>query len=79
MPHALSFMAPQFPLLPAPSLISAPKTKSTELSILIDTMKQFVTTLDSQSKLSAPNNSLLVSTWPTPPVPAFQLSSQEHI
>ena len=67
------------PLLLAPTLAPAPKTESTELSILIDTMKQFVAMLDNQSKPSAPTSSLLVSTPRTPPVPTFQLSPQEQI
>ena len=67
------------PLPLAPTLAPAPKTESTKLSILIDTMKQFVTTLDNQSKLSAPTTSLLVSTPPAPPVLTFQLSPQEQI
>ena len=67
------------PLLLAPTLAPAPKTESTKLSVLIDTMKQFVTTLDNQSKLSAPTTSLLVSMPPAPPVPTFQLSPQEQI
>ena len=41
-------------------------------------MKQFVATLDNQSKLSAPTTSLLVSTPPVP-VPTFQLSLQKWI
>ena len=67
------------PLPLAPTLAPAPKTESTELSILIDTMKQFVAMLDNQSKPSAPTTSLLVSTPPAPPVPTFQLSPQEQI
>ena len=67
------------PLLLAPTLAPAPKTEPTELSILIDTMKQFVATLDNQSKPSAPTNSLLVSTPHALPVPTFQLSPQEWI
>ena len=39
---AASMPAPDRPLPPTPTLASAPKTKPTELSILIDTMKQFV-------------------------------------
>ena len=61
------------PLPLAPTLAPAPKTESTELSILIDTMKQFVATLDNQSKPSALTTSLLVSTPPALPVPTFQL------
>ena len=56
------------------TLVPAPKTESTKLSILIDTMKQFVATLDNQSKPSTLMSSLLVSMPPTPPVPIFQLS-----
>ena len=67
------------PLPPTLILASTPKTESTELSIPIDTMKQFVATLDNQSKLSALTNSLLVSMPPAPRVPAFQLSLQECI
>ena len=55
-------LAHDCPLLLAPTLAPAPKTKTTKLSILIDTMQQFVTTLDNQSKPSAPTTSLLVST-----------------
>ena len=67
-------------LLPlAPTLAPTPKTESTELSVLIDTMKQFVAMLDNQSKPSAPTTSLLVSMPPAPPVPTFQLSLQERI
>ena len=67
-------------LLPlAPTLAPSPKTESTELSILIDIMKQFVATLDNQSKPSAPTSSLLVSMPHMPPVLTFQLSSQEQI
>ena len=67
-------------LLPlALTLAPTPKTESTELSILIDTMKQFVATLDNQSKPSAPTSSLLVTMPCTPPVPTFQLSLQERI
>ena len=67
------------PLLLTPTLAPAPKTESTELSVLIDTMKQFVAMLDNQSKLSTLTTSLLVSTPPAPPVPTFQLSLQERI
>ena len=67
-------------LLPlALTLAPIPKTESTELSILIDTMKQFVAMLDNQSKLSTPTSSLLVSTPHAPPVLTFQLSPQEWI
>ena len=67
------------PLPLTPTLAPTPKTESTELSILIDTMKQFVATLDNQSKLSTLTSSLLVSTPCTPPVLTFQLSPQEQI
>ena len=67
------------PLPLAPTLAPTPKTESTKLSILIDTMKQFVAMLDNQSKPSAPTSSLLVSMPRTPPVPTFQLSLQEQI
>ena len=67
------------PLPLAPTLAPAPKTESTELSILIDTMKQFVAMLDNQSKPSALTTSLLVSMPPAPPVPTLQLSPQERI
>ena len=63
----------------APTLAPAPKTEPTELSILIDTMKQLVATLDNQSKPSAPTTSLLVSTPPALPVPTFQLSPHKRI
>ena len=67
-------------LLPlALTLAPAPKTESTELSILIDTMKQFVATLDNQNKPSASTSSLLVSMPCAPPVPTFQLSPQKQI
>ena len=62
---ATSTLARDHPLPLAPTLAPAPKTEPTELSILIDTMKQFVATLDNQSKPSAPTTSLLVSTPPT--------------
>ena len=61
------------------TLAPTPKTESTELSILIDTMKQFVATLDNQSKLSALTSSLLVCMPPAQPVLTFQLSPQEWI
>ena len=61
------------------TLAPTPKTESTELSILIDTMKQFVTTLDNQSKPSTLTSSLLVSMPHAPPIPTFQLSLQEWI
>ena len=67
------------PLPLAPTLAPAPKTESTELSILIDTMKQFVATLDSQSKPSTLTSSLLVSTPHALPVLTFQLSPREQI
>ena len=76
---AASALTHDRPLPLAPTLAPAPKTESTELSILIDTMKQFVATLDNQSKPSALTSSLLVSMPPTPPVPTFQLSPQERI
>ena len=63
----------------APTLAPTPKTESTKLSILIDTMKQFVATLDNQSKPSAPTSSLLVSMPHALPVLTFQLSPQERI
>ena len=72
-------LARDHPLPLALTLIPAPKTKSTELSILIDAMKQFVATLDNQSQPSAPTTSLLVSTPPPLPVLTFQLSPQEWI
>ena len=65
--------------LSTPALAPAPKTESTKLSMLIDTMKQFVAMLNNQSKLSTPTNSLLVSMPPTLPVAMLQLSPQEHI
>ena len=67
------------PLPLAPTLAPTPKTESTELATLIDTMKQFVATLDNQSKPSAPTTSLLVGMPPAPPVPTFQLSPQKRI
>ena len=66
-------------LLLALTLAPTPKTKSTELSILIDTMKQFVATLDNQSKPSTPTSSLLVSTPRVLQLLTFQLSPQERI
>ena len=63
----------------APTLTSPPKTKTTKLSILIDTMKQFVTTLDNQTKPSALTNLLLVCMPSAPPVHTFQLSLQACI
>ena len=67
-------------LLPlALTLAPTTKTESTKLSILIDTMKQFVATLDNQSKQSTLTSSLLVSMSRAPPVPTFQLSPQEWI
>ena len=44
--------------LPTPTLAPAPKTKSTELSMFIDTMKQFIAILDTHSKPSALADSL---------------------
>ena len=76
---AASALACDRPLPLALTLAPTPKTESTELSTLIDTMKQFVATLDNQSKPSAPTTSLLVSTPPAPPVPTFQLSPQKRI
>ena len=67
------------PLPLAPTLAPAPKTKTTKLSILIDTMRQFVATLDNQSKPSALTSSLLVSMPCALPVLTFQLSPQERI
>ena len=57
----------------------APKTKSTELSTLINIMKQVIAMLDNQSEPSTPTNLLLVSMPPTRPVATFQLSLQECI
>ena len=76
---AASMLTRNHPLPLALTLAPTPKAESTKLSILIDTMKQFVATLDNQSKLSAPTSSLLVSTPLTLLVPTFQLSPQEQI
>ena len=72
-------MAPLLPCLPTPTVAPVMKAESTKLSMLIDTMKQFVAMLNTQSKPSAPTDSLLVSMPPTLPVAMLQLSSQEHI
>ena len=74
---AVSVPVLNYPL--TPTIAPAPKTESTKLSMLIDTMKQFVAMLDTQSKPSAPTDSLLVSTPPAPPVALLQLSPQERI
>ena len=57
--HGTTASAPAHdrPLLLTPTLAPPPKTESTKLSILIDTMKQFVTMLDNQSKPSTPTTS----------------------
>ena len=79
MRRLITALTRDHPLPLAPTLAPTPKTEPTELSVLIDTMKQFVTTLDKQSKPPAPTTSLLVSTPPAPPVPTFQLSPWERI
>ena len=50
------------------TIMPAIKTKFTELSMLIDTMKQFVAMLNTQSKPSTPTDLLMASVQPALPV-----------